>query len=255
MAEHATGYVEHFPAAYDRYWAPYPRRRGPAWLAFHRAVAPDAPATLLDVGCGTAIATGFFLEAGYRVTALDVSEPMLAAARDRFADAGDALTLLCADATDFRVPDTFSFALSTYDVANHLGGTDRLRGYLESVLRAVAPGGWFGFELATEKLLRADVAPRVRDEEEALVAMWRGEVDEAARQLPFHLCGAVRAADGRYDRFSTVLVNTWHPVAEVLATMTDIGWADPYAAALGDLHTPAADPESLDRVAIIARRP
>lgn len=253
-----TGYVEHFPLAYDKYWAPYPKRRGAAWLSFFQEVTPDAPKTLLDVGCGTGIATGYFLDAGYRVTALDVSTAMLDKARDRFADSGDALTLLHADATSFEIADPpgggFAHALSTYDVPNHLGGPEQLKSYLDCVARVTAPGGLFGFELATAKLLRADVRPRVRDEPEALVAMWRGEVDEAARQLPFHLCGAVLAADGRYDRFSTVLVNTWYAIDEVLELLATTGWRDAYVAALDDLRTPAADPEALDRVAIIARR-
>lgn len=258
MAEQ-TGYVEHFPLAYDRFWAPYPRRRGPAWLRFHQQVAPDAPRTMLDVGCGTGIATAFFVEAGYQVTALDISAAMLDQAKARLAGAGHAVTLLQADAADFEIPAPppggFAFALSTYDVPNHLGGPHRLRGYLECVHRVVAPGGWFGFELATAKLLRADVRPRVRDEPEALVVMWRGEVDEQAQQMPFHLAGAVRAADGRYDRFSTVLVNTWYAVASVLAMLAQTGWRDAYPAALDDLHTPVAEPEELDRVAIVARRP
>lgn len=149
-------YVDAFAPAYDRFWAAYPRRMAEAWLAFHTAVAPSTARTLLDVGCGTGIVAERFVAAGYRVVGLDISGAMLARARERL---GPQVPLLCADAADFTLEQTVAFALSTYDIPNHLGRLDRVRGYLRSVHRAVEPGGWLGFDLCTLRGLRADLGP------------------------------------------------------------------------------------------------
>jgi ubiquinone/menaquinone biosynthesis C-methylase UbiE len=57
-----------------------------AWRAALRRLLPDPPATVLDVGAGTGAMTLLAAELGYRVTALDIAEDMLARAR-RKADA------------------------------------------------------------------------------------------------------------------------------------------------------------------------
>jgi SAM-dependent methyltransferase len=247
-------YVEDFATAYDRFWAPYPLRMGAAWLAFHARVAPDAQRSLLDVGCGTGIVAERFCAAGYRVVGLDVSAAMLSRARERLAPVADRVTLLQADAADFAIPQPVAFALSTYDIPNHLGGLDRVRGYLRSVHRAVLPGGWLGFDLCTVRGLRADLAPVNRDDDSVSVAVNRGALDPVTDRRPLHVSGAVRDAAGGRTHFETTITNSAYPVADVLAALADTGWADAYVAALDDLGTPIHDAEQRDRVAVIARR-
>jgi SAM-dependent methyltransferase len=244
-----TGYVEGFAVAYDRFWAPYPRRMAEAWLAFHHAVAPRAERSLLDVGCGTGILAARFVEAGYRVTGLDTAEAMLARARDRL---GDRATVLRADAAEFTLDQGYALALSTYDIPNHLGGIDRVRSYVRCVHAAVRPGGWFGFDLCTLRGLRSDVPGVSRGDDAVSVAVERGTWHDDRR--PLRISGAVHAADGAETRFETTIGNAAYPVADVLAALTAAGWVDTYVAALDDLHTPIADAEQRDRVAVVARR-
>ena len=241
-----TGYVGDFATAYDRFWAPYPRRMAETWLAFHTAVAPEAERSLLDVGCGTGIVAERFRAAGYSVVGLDVSAAMLDRARERL---GDDAVLIEADAAGFTVPRTVAFALSTYDVPNHLGGIDRVRGYLRSVHRAVRPGGWLGFDLCTRRGLRADLAPVTRDDETISVAVHRGALDPATDQRPLHISGSAGGTP-----FATTITNTAYPVADVLAALAEAGWVDAYPATLEDVRTPIADPEERDRIAVVARR-
>jgi SAM-dependent methyltransferase len=59
-----------------------------AWRAVLRRNLPEPPATVLDAGAGTGAITVLLAELGYRVTALDLSEAMLARAREKAAARG-----------------------------------------------------------------------------------------------------------------------------------------------------------------------
>jgi SAM-dependent methyltransferase len=84
---------------------------------------------LLDVCCGTGQLARHFLDNGYRVTGIDLSEEMLRLARlnvGEHLDAGRARFIL-ADASDFAVERKFGLATSTFDALNLLPGLDATR--------------------------------------------------------------------------------------------------------------------------------
>jgi SAM-dependent methyltransferase len=247
-------YAEGFAQAYDEYWSPYPTQAAKQLLRLHHTLDPDAERRLLDIGCGTGIVAAQFQEAGYEVTGLDVSGPMLRRARTRL---GDGAVLVRGDAADFTVAGAFPLAFSTYDIPNHLG-PERTTSYLECAFRAVRPGGVFAFDVATPKGLRGINIVQVRESEESIL-VYRGALNETAGYGVYRISGAVRAPDGRYDRFETTITNWVVPLDRLEDTLKQIGWHDIYLAAPGDLLTPlggAWDPaiEQLPRVYFIARR-
>lgn len=248
-------YAEGFARAYDEHWHLYPTRAAAHLLDLHRTLAPDAERRLLDVGCGTGIVAAHFQQAGYRVTGLDVSAAMLARARERL---GEQATLIHGDATDFTLPETYPFAVSTYDIPNHLGGMERVAAYLRCVYRAVAPGGLFAFDVATRKGLAGINAIQVRETEESIL-LYRGALNEEAGYGFYRISGVVRAPDGRYDRFQTTITNTVVPLGRLLELVREVGWRDPYLAAPTALTTPLDDDpdklaDRLPRVYVVAWR-
>ena len=248
-------YAEGFAQAYDEHWSPYPTRAAEQLLRLHRALDPNAERRLLDIGCGTGIVAAQFQQAGYEVTGLDISEAMLRRARTRL---GEGAVFVHGDATDFTVAEPFPFAVSTYDIPNHLGSLEKISSYLECAFRAVRPGGVFAFDVATPKALLGINAIQVRETEESIL-LYRGALNETAGYGFYRISGAVRAPDGRYDRFETTITNWVVPLDRLADTLKQVGWRDTYLAAPADLLTPLADAEvaaaeQLTRVYFITRR-
>ena len=101
---------------------------------------PPSPATVLDLGCGAGRTTIGLDRIGYGVTAIDLSEALLAEARLRHPD----LEFHRMDATALAFPDgSFDAALFSYngiDCIHPLAGRRRC---LEEVFRVLKPGGTF----------------------------------------------------------------------------------------------------------------
>lgn len=91
---------------------------------------------VLDVGCGTGLASQFLLENGFRVTGVDISQPMLAVAKERFPSGN--WTEGCAEELPFD-DGTFDAAVSG-QTFHHL---DRSKALAE-IVRVLRPGGIIG---------------------------------------------------------------------------------------------------------------
>lgn len=101
---------------------------------------PKPPAQLIDLGCGGGRTSGSLAKAGYAVTAIDLSQPLIERARERY------------PGLDFRIMNAaaLEFPNKSFDAAlfsfNGIDGlfplTDRLR-CLAEVWRVLKPGGVF----------------------------------------------------------------------------------------------------------------
>lgn len=76
-----------------------------------QAMSLPPGSSILDVGCGTGRHSVGLAALGYRVTGLDISEGMLAEARKTASKAGADCRFIQADATSFRLEETFDGAI------------------------------------------------------------------------------------------------------------------------------------------------
>ena len=85
-----------------------------------QAVSAASAGRLLDVGCGTGsttLAAAWLLGASSRCTGIDISQPMIAAARDRAQRDGIAANFICADAQSYAFePASFDMIISRFGV-------------------------------------------------------------------------------------------------------------------------------------------
>jgi len=130
-------------ANYDTPWSAeeYTREGGlrPIEAALVAAYFPAPPARVLDLGCGAGRTTMGLADLGYEVVAIDLSDRLLALARQRRPD----LDFRKMDATRLELPDVdFDAALFSYNGIDCIGPVgERLRCMREvhRVLRPAAP--------------------------------------------------------------------------------------------------------------------
>ncbi len=106
-------------------------------------LARESGGPVLDLGCGTGRVAWPLADAGFEVTGLDVSEPMLARAeakRARHPDAAE-VRLLRQSMERFELNGSFGLALSAFRAFQALLTPEAQRGCLESVYAALRPGG------------------------------------------------------------------------------------------------------------------
>jgi SAM-dependent methyltransferase len=245
-------------------WARYYRRHGtsfaqsvaPQIRAFYEATYGDrADRSLLDVCCGQGTLARHFLQHGYRVTGIDLSEPMLAFARQNLHEhlqTGQA-RLVRADAASFSLEDRFGLATSTFDSLNMLQSLAALRSCFGCVRRAVSDEGMFVFDLMTRRGFWQDYnsvwVADTPDELYVFKSVYDGG-DKAATRMT----GFVRE-DGRWERFEELRTPTLFSPPVVLEALQAAGWARGWVARLDDLGSPLADPEAFDRVWFVATNP
>jgi ubiquinone/menaquinone biosynthesis C-methylase UbiE len=135
-----ANYFQELAAKYDA-WFATPHGRYVHRFEREAVMALAAPApgmTVADIGCGTGIYTDELLQAGARVTGVDISPEMLAIAAHRTARHGDAVTFLTGDAA------TLPFAAASFDMVTSITAMEFFadpRACLQDMYRIVKPGG------------------------------------------------------------------------------------------------------------------
>jgi SAM-dependent methyltransferase len=245
-----------FARAYDWKWAKFAREIAPRIREFYENLAVGwASRSVLDLCCGTGCLAGHFLENGYEVTGVDLSEPMLEIARgnaSRFIDDGRA-RFIQADAAAFESDRRFGLAVSTFDSLNHLPDLEALKQCFRHTASALLDEGVFIFDLNTRLGLARWNGVSVEDDEDGMIVT-RGFFDASAPRAHTRISGFVRRDDGRYDRFEETAYNTAFDVAEVRAALEACDLRRAYAASPRDLATPLGDPERYPRVFFVATK-
>jgi SAM-dependent methyltransferase len=145
-------YGHTFARVYNKRWTAFAHRVAPL-IAEYYASTPIGRTnrSVLDVCCGTGQLALHFLERGYRVTGLDLSEHMLQYAIENasaYVEEGRA-RFLRTDATQFSLDEQFGLVVSTFDALNHLDGELAFRQCLQSVFAILVDGGILVFDLNT----------------------------------------------------------------------------------------------------------
>jgi SAM-dependent methyltransferase len=246
-----------FARVYNLRWAGFAQQVAPRLLA-HYAATPlgQTHRTLLDLCCGTGQLAHYFLQQGFQVTGLDLSEDMLDVARHNLADyleQGQA-ELVLGDAAAFRLNKKFGLIVSTYDALNHLPTFDDLCWCFRSVWNALEPGGTFVFDLNTRRGLSQRWNSIAIDESDEAIVITRGIYDGESDKAQVRISGCVRLPDGHYERFAETMHNTVFELGAMRDALLEIGWPTVHFARSEDLGTPLADPEAEGRVFIVAAR-
>jgi SAM-dependent methyltransferase len=250
-------YNRGFARIYNLRWGGFSQHAAPRIQAFYeRTALSQSDKRVLDVCCGAGHLALHFLDQGYRVVGLDLSEEMLSHARQKAAPYlnSGAARFVKGDAAAFALPDRFGLAVSTFDALNHLPDRERLRACFQCVHRVLEPGGTFVFDLNTRAGLQSHWnGLTVQDSEEATIIN-RGFYDSQSDKAWVKISGYLPVEGGLYERFEQVAYNTAFDLAWVQATLLADGFQGAYPAHIEDMTTPLAEPEAEKRVFFVASR-
>lgn len=98
----------------------------PEDLPLYRALAQEHAGPVLELGCGTGRVALELASDGADVTGVELSEPMLAFARQKAEERQLAITLALGDLRSFELERTFPLVLLTYNTLNHLLDLDAI---------------------------------------------------------------------------------------------------------------------------------
>jgi SAM-dependent methyltransferase len=243
-------------------WARYYNERfaqaalaaAPAIAAYYETTARGRDdRSLLDVACGTGQFALWFLERGYSVLGIDLSEHVLRHAREgtrTYVDDGRA-KFVAADATAFTIEGSFGLATSLGNLVNLLADADAAGRCFERVRAAVAAGGTFIFDAVTRRgMWEGFNSVHVLETEDFLFVL--RSVYHGGAEAHSWVSGVVRGDDGQWERFQEKKVITLFEPEVIVELLRAAGWSSAWPAAMSDPATPLDDPEAHDRVLFVA---
>lgn len=220
MTDRVRDYWDLDAATYDSTPSHHPRSHAElaAWRGALRALLPNPPARVLDVGAGTGFLTLLLAELGYQVTAVDLSSRMLAGLRAKAKGAGLDVRVVEGDAAQPPAGDFDGV------IERHLLWTLPQPGRALNAWRAVAPTGRL---ILFESLWGVAAGP-----EDAARALGRAAIGRLRRQPPGHhaeydteLRAALPLGGGTPIGQLLELVNASDWGAPRLHRLTDVEWA------------------------------
>jgi len=245
-----------FARIYNLRWTAFVQEVAPRILSYYECTPiAQANKSLLDVCCGTGQLAVYFLEHGYRVTGLDLSEHMLHYAHENaaaYVESGQA-RFVHADASDFSLDEQFGLVVSTFDALNHLESEQALRKCFQSVFAVLVSDGYFIFDLNTRAGLMRWNNMSVNDDEQITI-ITRGVYDGQSDRAATRITGFIRNSGGLYERFEQTAFNTVFDLQRVRDALLDAGWRHVHFARSQDLAAPIVEPEREGRVFFVAHK-
>ena len=184
--------------SYDRLTADVDYGRWADYVERHFRKGGRPVRTVAELGCGTGSLTALLAGRGYRMTAVDLSPDMLAAAEQKCR--GMDVLFLCQDMSRLALLDRPDAVISCLDSVNYVTRPAALRRTFRRVYQALAPGGLFLFDIKTPEALEGADGQTYLDEDEDLFCVWRGEYSPKRRVCGYGLDLFVREADGSWSR-------------------------------------------------------
>lgn len=207
---------------YDVLMASVPYKMWVSYFLMLLARADQNPKTILDVCCGTGTVAELLAKQGYRLTGIDLSEPMIVSARNKAEQQRLQIDYHVADATNFNLAKTFDSAFSFFDSLNYIASSEGYRSAILSIGRHVKKGGSFVFDLNTAYAFEQRMFDQKENSKSApLRYKWKGDYDPKSRIIEVVM-------DFRFEgtEFREIHVQRAHPDSETREFLAEAGFTD-----------------------------
>lgn len=164
--------------------------------------AEKKPKSVLELGCGTGSMTLELARREYDMTALDLSEDMLAVADNRAREEGlNNILLLCENMCAFELYGTVDAVICCLDGINHLDIKDDLYACFALVNNYLNPHGLFIFDVNTPYRFKTTYADRDYIlEDDGVMCCWRNRLNKKGDVVDFCLTVFEENEDGTWSR-------------------------------------------------------
>lgn len=187
-----------FAAVYDMFMDNIPYDE---WFAYVRQLLLKndiKEGVLAELACGTGEMTWRLAEAGYNMIGIDLSEEMLAVAREK---CDSEVLLLHQDMRKFDLYGSVSAVVCVCDGMNYICEASGLRQVFDRAYTFLEPGGVFIFDMKTDYFYREILGNRtITDNRENASYIWENEYDEDER-INEYLLTVYELADEEKDLF------------------------------------------------------
>jgi SAM-dependent methyltransferase len=223
---------------------------------------PVAGRQALDLACGTGTLALILADAGWDVVGLDASEPMLALATAKIADAAVAgrLAFVQGDLRDLREHadqlaigrSRFDMVTCTYDSLNYLLTEDDLARCFDGVASVLRPDGLFFADMNTRRFLEYDWGTHEVLERPGLVQVTQSYFDPSTVCSTMVLTGFAGDDERGYQRFDETHIERAYEPEVVAGLLASAGLR---LEAAYDCFTFQPAHEQSQRIAWVARKP
>ncbi len=181
---------------------------------------------VLDLACGTGKITFALRELGYDMTGIDLSEDMLAVARDIcYENNITDILWLCQPMQEFELYGTVDACVCCLDSLNYLTSYEDLKRCFRLVHNYLIPDGVFVFDMNTPYKFENVYGDNayILEDDSSLVA-WQNEYNRKTGICKFYLNIFAQNEDGSYDRFDEIQKEKCYSVARVKRAICDCGF-------------------------------
>ncbi len=211
------------------------------------------PHRLLDLCCGTGTMSLIFHEMGLEVVGVDLSEGMIAQARQK-AEAKDIpVPFYVQDAAELDVPGSFDTCICLYDSLNYILDETRLQMAFQQVYDHLLPGSLFIFDLNTEYAFAESLFNQnCEDEKATLNYNWIGTYNAETHICEVNMTFLVRNDKGEVtEEFNEQHHERAYDLADIKSWLMQVGFDSVRSFNSYSQHAP--DKRS-DRVHFVARK-
>ena len=180
--------------------------------------------TVLDLACGTGSMTWLLAGRGYELIAVDGSQEMLAAAREKNAPAEVPPLFLHQSMPRLDLYGTVDAAVCCLDSLNYLTDPKDVQRTLRRLHLFVAPGGMLVFDVNTVAKLSALDGQVFLDETEDTLCLWRTEYSRGL--CSYYMDLFFRREDGAWDRQAELHRQRAYTVEQLTGWLTEAGFGD-----------------------------
>jgi len=249
-------YGKIFASVYDKKWSEFTKKIGPLILDFYsNKPISKKNNNILDLCCGTGQLASLFLQNGYSLTGIDISEDMLYYAKENnkeFIKKSKA-EFIQGNATNFSLKEKYGLVVSTYDSINHLEDEKSLKNCFNSVYKVMENDGYFIFDLNTYAGLQNRKQSSFIEDDGMMIKI-KGSFNKLENKAYTQISGFLRRKDGSLDRFEEIIFNKFFEMEKVKKLLNKAKFKEIYFATADDLLKPIENPEKENRVFIIAKK-